>query len=121
MADGLVHCVEKGGWYPTEIKEEEDLPALRITWIDQLRDDIKKAQSKKAESNRTDNIRTNRKPTKPKKNRKGNKTIAWVFQITNWSDCEQEDLKIAMKGKPKRETESHLIAAKNNAIRPIIF
>ena len=33
MADGLVHCVEKGGWYPTICKPEKESNYVHINQI----------------------------------------------------------------------------------------
>ena len=47
----------------------------------------------------------------------GWKTTVWIFQASNKRNVTQEDLDMAKKGHLKRETESFLIAAQNNAIR----
>ena len=45
----------------------------------------------------------------------GSKTNVWRFQATNWQDCIRECLVMTTKRKPKREIESLLISAQNNA------
>ena len=47
----------------------------------------------------------------------GRKTIVLTFQMTNKRNLTPENLKIPKKGNIKREIESLLIVAKNNAIR----
>ena len=44
------------------------------------------------------------------------KTNVWLLQVTNWQDCTREDVDIR-KENLKREIESLLKAAQNNAIR----
>ena len=67
-----------------------------------------------ATRNNTDNTSINR--TKIKKTKMRRKTTVWIFQATKSEISHDKTLTWLRKGSLKRETESRLIAAQNNAI-----
>ena len=84
-----------------EKEKEENFLILKIIWMYQYEDYIKKSKERltTVASNSSDNIRTNRTTTKTKKHM-GRKTTVWIFQATNSRNFTWEDLDMAMIGKP---------------------
>ena len=110
--DRLYVSKKEGRRGPASIEDRVDLS------IRELEDNIKKSKERliMATRNSTDDIKINRTTIVWKKEL-GRKTTVWIFQSTNWRILIREYRYMAKKRKLKRETESLVRTAHNNAIR----
>ena len=71
-----------------------------LQWLICHKTQTNKQTNKLVDCNSNINLRLYTKITKSRKEKEMNKTVIWIFHVTNYGNCSRDDLYIAKKRKP---------------------